>query len=173
MPTFAQFSRGIRGIKKRKLRARWLLHHPQKKAVIVKLKTMTPRKPNSAIRRIAKVKIMSTGKKIQAFITGKGHNLQEHSVVMLRGGRANDLPGIHYKMIRGKYDLVPKEEFIRRRKRSRFSLKLPFHQRREYILEQKLLHKESVLEAKALGLTPPKYHRRMESLLGSPKDEKD
>jgi small subunit ribosomal protein S12 len=173
MPTFVQFSRGIRGIKKRKLRARWLLHHPQKKAVVVKLKTMTPRKPNSAIRRIAKVRIMSTGKKIQAFITGKGHNLQEHSVVMLRGGRANDLPGIHYKMIRGKYDLLAREDFIRRRKRSRFSLRLPPNMRRDSILEQKLMHKETVIEAKRLRLTPPKYHRRMESILGSPKDERD
>ncbi len=63
-----------------------------KKATVVKLRTMTPRKPNSAIRRIAKVKITSTGKRVLAFITGKGHNLQAHSTVLLRGGRANDLP---------------------------------------------------------------------------------
>ncbi len=161
MATFNQLCKNGRTKKHRKLRARWLLHCPQKRAVVVKLKTMTPRKPNSAIRKIAKVRIMSTRKKIQAFITGKGHNLQEHSIVMLRGGRANDLPGIHYKMIRGKYDLAAVELFPRQRKRSRYSLKLPNEQRRDVILERKRLHKETVLKAKALGLPAPRYSRRM------------
>jgi small subunit ribosomal protein S12 len=160
MPTYSQFANGIRGIKSRKLRARWLLHHCQKKAVIVKLRTMTPRKPNSAIRKIAKVRIMSTGKKILACMTGKGHNLQQHSVVMLRGGRANDLPGVHYKMIRGKYDFVAREDFVRRRKRSRFSLKLPEDMRRDATIERKRLHEESVIEAKANNLPIPIYSRR-------------
>jgi small subunit ribosomal protein S12 len=140
MATFNQVRKGMRQPKKRKLRSRWLMHCPQKRAVCIKLTTMTPRKPNSAIRKIAKVRITSTRKVVRAFITGKGHNLQEHSVVMLRGGRANDLPGIHYKMIRGKYDFLAKEDFPRRNKRSRYSLKKFPETRKKAILERNRLH---------------------------------
>jgi len=148
MPTFNQIDRGIRGPKERKLRSRWLMKCPQKRAVCVKITTMTPRKPNSAIRKIAKVRITSTGKRVRAFITGKGHNLQEHSVVLLRGGRANDLPGIHYKMIRGKYDFIAKEDFPRRNKRSRYSLKKPEDTRAKAVRERKEAHVASVRKEK-------------------------
>jgi len=141
MPTVTQCIKGIRGFKKMRYNSsRWLLGCPQKRAVIVKLRTMTPRKPNSAIRKIAKVKIASTGKKILAFLTGKGHNLQEHSVVLLRGGKANDLPGVHYKMIRGKYDFLAREDFDRKQKRSRYSIKKFPETRKKFIKERKYMH---------------------------------
>lgn len=144
---------------------------PQKRAVIVKLKTMTPRKPNSAIRKIAKVRITSTGKKVQAFITGKGHNLQQHSVVMLRGGRANDLPGIHYKMIRGKYDFVAKEDFPRRQKRSRFSLKKFPETRKKAIEQRKKEHSEAKFKITLVAREKKNtdainYHNRAIKMIG-------
>jgi small subunit ribosomal protein S12 len=77
--------------------------NPQKKAVCVKVFTRTPKKPNSALRKVAKVKIPS-GRKIEAYIPGEGHNLQQYSVVLIRGGRVKDLPGVKYHMIRGKFD---------------------------------------------------------------------
>ena len=77
---------------------------PQRKGVCVKVFTRTPKKPNSAIRKVAKLKL-SYGKKIDAYIPGEGHNLQEYSVVLMEGGRVPDLPGIKYHLIRGKYDL--------------------------------------------------------------------
>jgi len=77
--------------------------NPQKKGICIKVFTRTPKKPNSALRKVAKVKI-STGRKIEAYIPGEGHNLQQYSVVLLRGGRVPDLPGVKYHLIRGKYD---------------------------------------------------------------------
>ena len=79
---------------------------PQKRGVCLQVKTQTPKKPNSALRKIARVRL-SNGKEITAYIPGEGHNLQEHSVVLVRGGRANDLPGVGYTLIRGVYDFVP------------------------------------------------------------------
>jgi len=78
--------------------------NPQKKAVCVKVYTRTPKKPNSALRKVAKVKT-SKGLRFEAYIPGEGHNLQQYSVVLVRGGRAQDLPGVKYHLIRGKYDL--------------------------------------------------------------------
>ena len=77
--------------------------NPQKKGICIKVFTRTPKKPNSALRKVAKVKI-SNGKRIEAYIPGEGHNLQQYSVVLLRGGRVPDLPGVKYHLIRGKYD---------------------------------------------------------------------
>ena len=80
-----------------------LEQNPQKKGICVKVFTRTPKKPNSALRKVAKIKI-SSGKRVEAYIPGEGHNLQQYSVVLLRGGRVPDLPGVKYHLIRGKYD---------------------------------------------------------------------
>jgi len=88
----------------------------------LKVYTTKPKKPNSAIRKIAKVRL-STGRRLIAYIPGQGHNLQEHSVVMIRGGRVPDLPGVHYHIIRGKYDFTGAETFERRKRRSKFGVK--------------------------------------------------
>ena len=87
---------------------------PQKKGVCIKIFTKTPKKPNSALRKVAKVKL-TTGTKLEAYIPGEGHTLQEYSVVLLRGGRVPDLPGVKYHLIRGKYDF----KGIKTRKSSR------------------------------------------------------
>jgi small subunit ribosomal protein S12 len=87
---------------------------PQKKGVCIKIFTKTPKKPNSALRKVAKVKL-TTGTKLEAYIPGDGHSLQEYSVVLLRGGRVPDLPGVKYHLIRGKYDF----KGIKARKSSR------------------------------------------------------
>ena len=87
---------------------------PQKSGICLKVYTTTPKKPNSAIRKVARVKL-SNGKKVISYIPGEGHNLQEHSMVLIRGGRVKDLPGVRYKCIRGKYDL----QDIKNRKQSR------------------------------------------------------
>lgn len=79
------------------------LNCPQKRGVCVKVGTMTPKKPNSALRKFAKVRL-TNGIEVNAYIPGEGHNLQEHSVVLIRGGRAKDLPGVRYHIVRGKLD---------------------------------------------------------------------
>ena len=78
---------------------------PQKKGICVRVFTRSPKKPNSAVRKVARVKL-TNGTFVTAYIPGEGHNLQEHSVVLVRGGRVKDLPGVKYKLIRGKYDLL-------------------------------------------------------------------
>lgn len=87
---------------------------PQKRGVCVKVTTMTPKKPNSAIRKIARVRL-SNGFEVNAYIGGEGHNLQEHSVVLVRGGRVKDLPGVRYHIVRGALDL----QGVKNRKQSR------------------------------------------------------
>lgn len=89
--------------KHNKLKTPALQGNPQKKGVCAKIFIRTPKKPNSAQRKVAKVKLI-TNKKIEAYIPGEGHNLQEYSIVLLRGGRVKDLPGVKYHLIRGKYD---------------------------------------------------------------------
>jgi small subunit ribosomal protein S12 len=88
----------------------------------MKVYTTKPKKPNSAIRKVAKVRL-STGRSIIVYIPGQGHNLQQHSVVLIRGGRVPDLPGVRYHILRGKYDFLPKERFDRFARRSKFSIK--------------------------------------------------
>jgi len=83
-----------------------LFHNPQKKAVCLKILTMAPKKPNSANRRIAKVKINKQGNILTIKIIGEKHNLQQHSTILIKGGRARDLIGVHLKAVRGKYDLT-------------------------------------------------------------------
>ena len=87
-----------------KIKTPALLNNPQKKGVCVKVFTRTPKKPNSALRKVAMLKL-SDGKKFEAYIPGEGHNIHEYSVVLMKGGRVPDLPGCKYHLIRGKYDL--------------------------------------------------------------------
>ncbi len=96
--------------------------HPFKRGVCTKVTTMTPKKPNSAIRKIARVRL-SNGMEVTAYIPGEGHNLQEHSIVMIRGGRVKDLPGVRYHIVRGVYDTQGVE--ARRRGRSLYGQKRP------------------------------------------------
>ena len=105
MATLNQILKNQRKPNKSSPKARALEHCPQKKGVCVRVFTKTPKKPNSAKRKVAKLRF-SCGAKTIAYIPGEGHNLQEHSVVLLRGGSIKDLPGVKYKMIRGKYDLA-------------------------------------------------------------------
>lgn len=93
---------------------------PQKRGVCVQVKTMTPKKPNSALRKIARVRL-TNGMEVTAYIPGEGHNLQEHSVVLIRGGRVKDLPGVRYHIVRGALDAAGVEN--RRRGRSKYGAK--------------------------------------------------
>ena len=95
---------------------------PFKRGVCVKVTTMTPKKPNSALRKIARVRL-SNGTEVTAYIPGEGHNLQEHSMVMIRGGRVKDLPGVRYHIVRGRYDATGVEG--RNRSRSLYGTKRP------------------------------------------------
>jgi len=97
-----------------------LQKNPQKKAVCVKIFTRTPKKPNSALRKVAKIKL-STGSRVEAYICGEGHTLQQYSVVLVRGGRVPDLPGVKYHLIRGKFDF--RGLLTRKTSRSRYGTK--------------------------------------------------
>ncbi len=123
MPTFGQLIRGLRQRKWMRSLDRILQNCPQKKAVVVKLWTAKPKKPNSAIWKIAKVRVVSTKIHVIAYIPGQGHSLQEHSQVLIRGGRVPDLPGVHYKAIKGKLDFASNEWFARMAWRSKFGIK--------------------------------------------------
>lgn len=114
MITINQLTKKSRKIKIHKNKKRALEKCPQKKGVCLRVTTMTPRKPNSALRKIARVKL-SNGYKITVHIPGEGHNLQQHSTVLIRGGVVKDLPGVKYRIIRGKYDL----QGIKTRKKGR------------------------------------------------------
>lgn len=95
---------------------------PQKRGVCTQVRTMTPKKPNSALRKIARVRL-SSGVEVTAYIPGEGHNLQEHSVVLVRGGRVKDLPGVRYHIVRGALDSAGVEN--RKRGRSKYGAKQP------------------------------------------------
>ena len=103
MPTFNQLIRKERKKIKSKTKSPALQGCPQKRGVCTQVKTTTPKKPNSALRKIARVKL-TNGAEITAYIPGVGHNLQEHSVVLIRGGRVKDLPGVRYHIVRGTLD---------------------------------------------------------------------
>ncbi len=122
MPTFNQLLKKGREKKKSKVNAPALMHNSFKKGVCLIVKTMTPKKPNSALRKIAKVRL-SNGREITAYIPGEGHNLQEHSIVLVRGGRVRDLPGVRYHVVRGVYDCAGVEN--RRQSRSLYGAKAP------------------------------------------------
>lgn len=103
MPTINQLVRNSRKGTKSKTKAPALDSCPQRRGVCVRVYTQTPKKPNSALRKVARVKL-TTGKEVTAYIPGEGHNLQEHSVVLVRGGRVKDLPGVRYHIVRGTLD---------------------------------------------------------------------
>jgi small subunit ribosomal protein S12 len=105
MPTINQLVRAGRRQVKKKSKSPVLDACPFKRGVCLQVKTMTPKKPNSALRKIARVRL-SNGKEITAYIGGEGHNLQEHSIVLVRGGRVRDLPGVRYHIIRGTLDTM-------------------------------------------------------------------
>ena len=103
MPTINQLIRKGRTDKPRKSRVRALAHCPQRRGVCMLVTTRTPKKPNSAMRKICRVRL-TNGQEVTAYIGGEGHNLQEHSVVLVKGGRVRDLPGVRYHVVRGALD---------------------------------------------------------------------
>lgn len=135
MPTIYQLIKKGRKLKKKKSRATALLTvyntlkrkekklpSPFKRGVCVRVYTTTPKKPNSALRKVAKIRL-SNGKEITAYIPGIGHTLQEHSIVLVRGGRVKDLPGVRYHIVRGRYDALGVEN--RKQGRSKYGAKTP------------------------------------------------
>ncbi len=123
MPTRNQLIRNIRKRRVRRPRLHALAGAPQRRGVIYKLAIMTPRKPNSAKRKIAKIRLLYNNKKVFANIPGIGHNLHEYSVVIVRGGSAKDLPGVNYTMVRGLLDFTFREHFDRVKSRSKYGIK--------------------------------------------------
>lgn len=123
MITLNQLVRTPRKNKKLRGRTPFLRGCPQKKGVCVRVYTTKPKKPHSAIRKLAKVYISSFHRHVLAYIPGQGHSLSVHSVVLIRGGRVRDIPGMHAKMIRNKYDFVGSEVIMRMRRRSKYGLK--------------------------------------------------
>ena len=122
MPTINQLVRKKRRPKVKKSKSTALERNPQKRGVCLYVKTMTPKKPNSALRKIAKVRL-TNGKEVIAYIPGIGHNLQEHSIVLVRGGRVRDLPGVKYHIVRGSFDTGGVEG--RKKSRSKYGAKKP------------------------------------------------
>ena len=114
MPTISQLVRKGRATKATKTKTPALRGAPQRRGVCTRVYTHTPKKPNSALRKVARVRLTS-GAEITAYIPGEGHNLQEHSIVLVRGGRVKDLPGVRYKIIRGTLDT----QGVRNRKQGR------------------------------------------------------
>nr|YP_011017657.1 ribosomal protein S12 [Campylaephora kondoi]WQF69480.1 ribosomal protein S12 [Campylaephora kondoi] len=106
MPTLQQLRKAPRIKKSQQSRSPALESCPQKKSICLKVYSVTPKKPNSAVRKVAKVKL-SSGKVIISYIPGEKHSLQEHSIVCIRGGKVKDLPGVHYHSVRGVFDLGP------------------------------------------------------------------
>ena len=122
MPTINQLVRKGRKPMRKKSKSPVLESCPQKRGVCVQVKTMTPKKPNSALRKVARVRL-SNGKEVTAYIGGEGHNLQEHSVVLIRGGRVKDLPGVRYHTVRGTLDTSGVDD--RKQRRSKYGAKKP------------------------------------------------
>ena len=122
MPTISQLIRTGREARRKKSKAPALKGSPQRRGVCVQVRTMTPKKPNSALRKIARVRLTS-GIEVTSYIPGEGHNLQEHSIVLVRGGRVKDLPGVRYHIIRGTLDASGVN--ARRKSRSKYGAKAP------------------------------------------------
>ena len=120
MPTINQLLKKGRKVQKKRRKSLALEKSPQKKGVCVSVRTLTPKKPNSALRKVARVRL-SSGKTVTAYIPGEGHNLQEHSIVLVRGGRVKDLPGVKYHIIRGTLDTAGVED--RKKARSKYGCK--------------------------------------------------
>ena len=128
MPTVNQLIRRPRRSVQAKSKVRALEQCPQRRGVCLQVKTQTPKKPNSALRKVARVRL-TNGREITAYIPGIDHNLQEHSIVLIRGGRVRDLPGVRYHVVRGKLDCAAvtgdKEGRPRNRGRSKYGVKRP------------------------------------------------
>jgi small subunit ribosomal protein S12 len=122
MPTYNQLLRHGRTPQVKKKKNADLQGNPQKRGVCTRVYTTTPKKPNSALRKVARVR-MTNGREATCYIPGVGHNLQEHSVVLVRGGRVKDLPGVRYKIIRGSLDTQGVDK--RKQSRSRYGAKRP------------------------------------------------
>jgi small subunit ribosomal protein S12 len=122
MPTIAQLIRLGRVSKRKKTKSPALKSCPQRRGVCVQVRTMTPKKPNSALRKIARVRL-TTGIEVTSYIPGEGHNLQEHSIVLVRGGRVKDLPGVRYHIVRGTLDTAGVNQ--RKQSRSKYGAKRP------------------------------------------------
>ena len=122
VPTIAQLVRNGRKKVERKTKSPALKSCPQKRGVCVRVYTTTPKKPNSALRKVARVRL-TNGMEVTAYIPGVGHNLQEHSIVLIRGGRVKDLPGVRYHILRGALDCAGVAD--RRQGRSKYGAKRP------------------------------------------------
>ena len=120
MPTIQQLVRKGRERPRKKTKSPALKGSPQRRGVCTRVYTMTPKKPNSALRKAARVRL-SSGVEVTAYIPGEGHNLQEHSIVLVRGGRVKDLPGVRYKIVRGTLDTSGVKD--RKQARSRYGAK--------------------------------------------------
>ncbi|HEB02959.1 MAG TPA: 30S ribosomal protein S12 [Nitrospirae bacterium] len=122
MPTIQQLVRQGRKTQVKKTKSPALMNCPQRRGVCLRVYTTTPKKPNSALRKVARLRL-TNGIEATAYIPGVGHNLQEHSIVLIRGGRVKDLPGVRYKIIRGTLDTAGVDD--RRRSRSKYGAKRP------------------------------------------------
>ncbi len=122
MPTISQLIRLGREQKKKRTKSPALKKCPQKRGVCLQVKTMTPKKPNSALRKIARIRL-TNGVEVTGYIPGEGHNLQEHSIVLVRGGRVKDLPGVRYHIVRGTLDAAGVNQ--RKKSRSKYGAKMP------------------------------------------------
>jgi small subunit ribosomal protein S12 len=122
MPTISQLVRKGRKKVEKRGKVPALQSCPQKRGVCTQVKTTTPKKPNSALRKIARVRL-TNGMEVTAYVPGIGHNLQEHSIILIRGGRVKDLPGVRYKIIRGALDTAGVDD--RRKARSKYGAKAP------------------------------------------------
>ena len=122
MPTINQLIRQARIKKRYKMSAPALQGSPQKRGVCTQVKTTTPKKPNSALRKVARVRL-TNGIEVTTYIPGIGHNLQEHSIVLIRGGRVKDLPGVRYHVVRGTLDTAGVSD--RKQSRSKYGAKRP------------------------------------------------
>jgi small subunit ribosomal protein S12 len=122
VPTFNQLVRKGRKRARAKTKSPALQGSPQKRGVCVRVYTQTPKKPNSALRKVARVRL-TNGVEVTTYIPGIGHNLQEHSIVLIRGGRVKDLPGVRYHVIRGTLDAVGVDD--RKQRRSKYGTKRP------------------------------------------------
>ena len=123
MPTISQLVRKGRRVLVDKSKSPALDSCPQRRGVCVRVYTTTPKKPNSALRKVARVRLTKTNVEVTAYIPGEGHNLQEHSIVMIRGGRVKDLPGVRYHIIRGTLDTSGVAD--RKKGRSKYGAKKP------------------------------------------------
>lgn len=121
MPTISQLVRRGREAQKSKTKAPALMGSPQRRGVCTRVYTTTPKKPNSALRKVTRVRL-TNGIEVTAYIPGEGHNLQEHSIVLVRGGRVKDLPGVRYHIIRGALDASGVED--RKKSRSKYGTKM-------------------------------------------------